>query len=300
MNLKSKFSWGHIIAFVALILISYGTFMGAAYSVSGKLWVAGIWVVVIDLVLLFFMIVPQFLKGASKKDAERLRPIEKTLLFISPLVFIAAMVMPFSPFAHFTSILQHKNDIETNFNSAIASANALFDKYQEYSVDRIESYNMVMREGDTSNAALTTSHQDALNLLLQPPKYQKLRADSKEWINTSCEGATIWNVFVIGNVSEIESAIIGWHDYLSNCSRKRLSTEKYVVEFDSKGEYIGACKQQLEEMKNIFGQKGWSIIAILLGLIFYGMMLLPYLLQERDSGLFVNQKAARSNDDFII
>lgn len=300
MNLKSKFSWGHIIAFVALIVISYGTFMGVAYSANGELWVAGIWTIVIDIALLFFMIVPQFLKGASKKDAARLRPIEKTLLFISPVVFVIAMILPFSPFAHFTSVLQNKSEVEANFSEAIASADALFQKYEEYSSNRIDSYNVVISESDTSDIALKHSRQDALELLLQSPKYKTLRADAKEWISNSCDGATIWNVFVIGNITEIESAIVGWRDYLANCSKKNLSTERDVVEFDEDGQAIKSCTQQIEELKNIFGQRNWSFVAIILGILFYGMMLLPYILQERDSGLFVNQKAERFDDDFII
>lgn len=302
MNLKSKFSWGHIIAFVALIFISYGTFMGAAYSVNGKLWVAGVWVVIIDLALIFFMIVPQFLKGASKRDAARLRPIEKTLLYISPIVFIVAMMMPFSPFAHFTKVLQNKGSIENNFNSAIVSADALFDKYEDYSTSRIESYNAIIQNRDSSSfdEAVISSHQDALNLLLQSPKYQKLRDESKEWIKNSCEGATIWNVFIIGNIAEIETAITGWRDYLAGCSQKSLSTEQNVMAFDTDGSALEACKEQMSVIKTMFAQNGWSIIAIIFGILFYGMMLLPYVLQERDSGLFVNQKTERSDDDFII
>ena len=300
MNLKSKFSWGHIIAFVALILISYGTFLGAAYSANGKLLKAGIIVLLIDVVLIFFMIAPQLLKGASKKDAARLRPIEKTLIYISPVVFVAAIMLPFSPFAHFTKVLQHKEKIEQNFSSSIASADALFTKYEDYSKDRFAKYNNQIMLADSTDKAKVTSHTDALNLLLQAPKYKQLKTDAQNWMTTSCAGASIWNVFIIGNIGEIQNAIVGWHDYLVGCSKKSLSTEVDVVAFDADNTAIESCKAQMEEVKGLFGEGGWSIIGIIVGILLYGMMLLPYLLQERDSGLFEEQCANISNDNFII
>ncbi len=61
-NETLKFSWGHIIAFVALIFISYVTYMGDFYSNGGDFSVAAIRVFIIDIALLTTFIGSQILK----------------------------------------------------------------------------------------------------------------------------------------------------------------------------------------------------------------------------------------------
>lgn len=62
MNEQLKFSWGHIIAFLALIVLSYITFVGVTYKTDGNFMKASIAMIVIDIVLLVFFIGAQMLK----------------------------------------------------------------------------------------------------------------------------------------------------------------------------------------------------------------------------------------------
>lgn len=302
MNTKAKFSWGHIIAFVALILISYGTFMGAAYSANGRLWIAGVFVVVIDILLLFFSLTPQFLKGVSKKDAPRMRPIEDILFYVSPVVFVVALMLPFSPFAHFTNVLQHKKSVETNFNTAITSADKIFEDYKSYADARIEAHNATFSDTTHFDKLAVKSYQDALQLLLVPNSYEQLRKDAQEWMETSCKDATIWNVFTVGNINEIESAVNGWHDFLAHCSQKSLSTESNPKSFDTDNTAMQNSTASISEIKNVFKDRSFSIIAIFACILFYAMMMLPYFLQERDSGISRKGSKAETiiSDDIII
>lgn len=50
MNEQLKFSWGHIIAFLALIVLSYITFVGVTYMTDGDFTKASIAMVVVDIV----------------------------------------------------------------------------------------------------------------------------------------------------------------------------------------------------------------------------------------------------------
>lgn len=56
MYQKLRFSWGHIIAFLALIFLSYLTFMGVTYYTNGNM-IAGIigMLIVIALLLVSFI-----------------------------------------------------------------------------------------------------------------------------------------------------------------------------------------------------------------------------------------------------
>lgn len=61
-----KFSWGHIIAFLAMIFISYVSFMGLTYLTDGNFMIAGIGVVIIDVLLLVFFIGLQVIKSVQR------------------------------------------------------------------------------------------------------------------------------------------------------------------------------------------------------------------------------------------
>ena len=67
INETLKFSWGHIIAFVAMIFISYVTFMGTTYLTGGSFISGGVGVLVVNILLVVIFIIPQILKGTEKK-----------------------------------------------------------------------------------------------------------------------------------------------------------------------------------------------------------------------------------------
>ena len=91
INEVLKFSWGHIIAFVALIFISYVTFMGIAYLADGNFVYAGVGVVAIDVLMLLFFIVPQLLKGTERKFSKCI-VWERILIILSPFAFVFLML----------------------------------------------------------------------------------------------------------------------------------------------------------------------------------------------------------------
>ena len=66
-NKMLKFSWGHIIAFIALIFISYVTYMGDFYRNGGDFGKAAINVLIIDIVLLCTFIGAQIFKSTDEK-----------------------------------------------------------------------------------------------------------------------------------------------------------------------------------------------------------------------------------------
>lgn len=67
MNEQLKFSWGHIISFLALIFISFVTFDGVVYFTDGDFKSAGIVMSVVDALLLLFFIGAQCLKATERR-----------------------------------------------------------------------------------------------------------------------------------------------------------------------------------------------------------------------------------------
>ena len=99
-NKTLKFSWGHIIAFVAIIFLSYVMYMGAFYSNGGDFMQAAIVVAVLDFFLLLTFIGAQVLKG-SDTHFQRSLVIERILIVLCPFAFVAAMVS----YNHFWNVL---------------------------------------------------------------------------------------------------------------------------------------------------------------------------------------------------
>ena len=89
-NQTLKFSWGHIIAFIALIFISYVMYMGDFYRSGGNFTSAAIKVGIIDLCLLATFIGAQIIKGTDEKF-NRSIIIERLLICLCPVVFLFAM-----------------------------------------------------------------------------------------------------------------------------------------------------------------------------------------------------------------
>ena len=67
MNRKLRFSWGHIVAFLALIFIAYVVFMGATYYTVGN-YCAGLFTMGCCVLLIVLTVLgAQVLKGVDKK-----------------------------------------------------------------------------------------------------------------------------------------------------------------------------------------------------------------------------------------
>ena len=106
MNEHLKFSWGHIIAFIALITIGYITFMGVTYYTDGDFVSASISMVCVFILLFAVFIGAQFLKATHRKFARRIW-IERIIVFSSPIIYRLALI----PFSHFWTVQSHDNEI---------------------------------------------------------------------------------------------------------------------------------------------------------------------------------------------
>ena len=67
MNEKLQFSWGHIIAFLALIAVSYISFVGFTYLTNGNFTFALVGMGITDIVFILFFIGAQQMKASGVK-----------------------------------------------------------------------------------------------------------------------------------------------------------------------------------------------------------------------------------------
>lgn len=300
MNKKLKFSWGHIIAFVALIFIAYTTFVGMTYLEKGNFAIAGVWTALIVLSLLVLFMAVQQLKGCDEKFAKKI-VIERILFFASPVLFVALMI----PYAHTWKVQRNNDEIVEQFNEAINSSRQMFTDYENYSNNRIADYGQSVEDvltydslrGRFLNSGFTVgleqtqkeNRMEALRLQLLPCDYDSLKVVANKWIDEANHGANVWNVFLLGNINEISSAIENWHGQLAAFSTKHTLKSEEVLEgsiapFDGNRESIQKALDGLTGLSEIYTERGWpSLWGWITGALCYIMLLFPWYIQERNT-----------------
>ena len=290
INEKLKFSWGHIIAFVAMIVISYFSFLGLTYLTDGNFIFTGIGVVIVDVIIAAAFIGAQVLKGTDHKFKKRV-VIERTLVAVAPLVLIAMMY----PACHFWKVYGHRTQIEDKFYSSVTSIKDMFSNYEAYAEERCNSYSQTVNRGTGTQV----NKQDrilALSLQLKDENYTNLRDEAIGWIEKA-KGATVWNVFLIANIKTIKKAIVTWNEQLVSFSEKRMSNEPETVSnFDSDSASLNQIISNLDGIKNEYSIKGAPTLnAIIMLLLCYLFLMFPYVIQQRNTKsqyhLFYNENS---------
>lgn len=278
INRTLKFSWGHIIAFVAVIFISYISFMGLVYLMSNVSGIddyifilAGVGVLVIDLVLITFFIIPQILKGTEEKFSKRIG-FERMLIFTAPIFFILAMI----PYSHFWHVFENRARVENTFSESINSAQYIFRNYDDYAKSRIEDY--VQKLHSRRNVKV-----QALEAQLKGRNYTQLKEDATYWLENA-QTASVWNIFTIGNIGTITEAIGKWDKTLEVFSHHKMINEYvYIRPFhDPNTETI---INDLNSLKEAYSDFEWqpTMVAIVIGFVLYILLMLPYVIQRRNT-----------------
>lgn len=296
MNEQLKFSWGHIVAFVALIFIGYTTFVGVTYLTNGDFLKASIAMAIVCLVLLLIFIGAQVAKSTTRKF-KKIIWIERILVFASPIIFLLCIY----PYCHFWTVHSQDTEIVDNFTSAINSSKQMFEDYEQYANTRVDNYDKmlsrVIADKENNSATFTkcgfvggnTRMQKAnmvqtLKLQLLSVNYDSLKVEATKWIDSSSKGASTWNVFLLGNTRAIRSAIHSWNEQLQAFSRNKLTNEEIsgnvVKQFD--GGSFEKVDQGFNNLTSLFTQKAFpNIVAIITAVILFFALLFPYILQDR-------------------
>lgn len=314
MNQRLKFSWSHIIAFVALIAVSYISFVGYTYLTNGNFTIGLIGMGVTDILYLIFFIGAQQIKNCSSHFRRNI-VWERILVFGSPLVFVAGMIA----MAHFFTVRAQEKEVVTKFNSSINDARLLFDDYQKYCNDRIDSYskgldiiiaNMHTKPYEYAKAGFNDADPmmqkknmvETLRLQLLSKNFVTLNQQANKWINDANQGASTINVFLLGNTTQIKEAIENWERILQNTATHHLTNEEIVhkpEEFTSQ-----AARKAIKGIDslhdNFTTMKFPTLWAILFGLLIYVMLIFPYIIQTRHTKSLVrligNERSHNGND----
>lgn len=293
MNENLRFSWGHIIAFLALIAVSYVSFVGYTYLTDGNFTAGIIGFVLTDIFLILFFIGAQQMKAAERKF-HRTILFERIFIFGSPLVLIAAMY----GMAHFFTVASHNKKVVSDFSTAIKSSEALFTDYEAYCDRRIQAYddslgavlanpesaaNIIHNYDPTLAQVQRENLVETLRLQLRSQNYDSLRTAALDWIARADNSASTYNVFLLGNTRQIKNAVRDWENQLRSYSSRHMSNEWIVgevPEFRSDG--ASRAIAGIDSLTSTFVTTAPPTAgAIIFGIVIYLMMIFPYLIQER-------------------
>ena len=277
MNRKLRFSWGHIVAFLALIFIAYVVFMGATYYTIGNYSIGLITMGCCILMIVLTILGAQVLKGVDKKF-HRSIVWERILIAISPIIICLVGI----PFSHFWTVQTYEEKIVEQFKSSINASLGIFSDYQLYSQERINQLESNLKSS-VKDEKLINNRVEELSLYLNNSTEKSIN-EAKKWINEVNNDPSIWNVFLFGNISTIESAISKWTESLNNHSSKSLSSESSPNLFSTANPNKEKALSGLASLRSIYQKTDKpNTLAIVTLLICYMMLLCPYFVQERHS-----------------
>ena len=129
MYKRLKFSWAHIVAFLALIFIGYVSFVGLTYMIDDGFEKPALLMLGILLVLTIWFIGAQQLKGVDNNfPYGKCIWWERLFVFTSPIILIVCLI----PFNHAFNVAGRSQEIESTFNDAINSSRSMFEDYDVY------------------------------------------------------------------------------------------------------------------------------------------------------------------------
>ena len=242
--------------------------------------------------------------------------IERLLFFLLPVVLGFCL----QPINYALNVFADADEIEERFVESINSTEEMFAKYEEYCEIRIENYeNFLKKLKDEKSLdpaiyqeiGFDGSHDDmkieteiaTLNRQLKGiMNYQRLDTLAENWVNKVNNKTSVLNVFLLGDINAVETAINEWSGDLESFSDKILSTEKYygvpAHKFDNDDEYINGIVRELNVLRDIYnpasGRYELNFWTILVGIIMWFVLIIPWYMQDRHGANAYNIIGSRS------
>lgn len=314
-----KFVGVHVIVWSVLFVFTYGTYVGLFYDMDLGFVEPAVRAGLIFAILAIWFSMLQKVKGVDNlffMNFDVCIWIERLLFFLLPVVLGFCL----QPINYALNVFADADEIEERFVESINSTEEMFAKYEEYCEIRIENYeNFLKKLKDEKSLdpaiyqeiGFDGSHDDmkieteiaTLNRQLKGiMNYQRLDTLAENWVNKVNNKTSVLNVFLLGDINAVETAINEWSGDLESFSDKILSTEKYygvpAHKFDNDDEYINGIVRELNVLRDIYnpasGRDELNSWTILVGIIMWFVLILPWYMQDRHGANAYNIIGSRS------
>lgn len=299
---QSKFNFALVFAIMVLLAYSYITFLGLAYWQGGKLLLP----VLMTLGLIAVVLGCIIMMCRSRATRWQKRGMIGQIVF--GFIILVTLLAASLPFTNFVRVVEQQKKIQQSISQTCDQAVNLSRAYEDYAWDRRDKYEAVLKHacaGKTINptrynelvANASGATDDAkvnglvksLERRLMPDSASVIEKERIEWLKDASD-ASIWNPLTAANISEVDEKVKGWV-----VNYNELSSTIYNGEEAKPFEYDEFETSMSKLTKNYQEFHAPTVLAVLISLICFGIMLLPYLLTEVD----VAAKADAAGNNFF-
>ena len=305
--MNKKFSFSLVFSIVVLLAFAYITFLGLVYWRSGNLSTP------LLVAAGFVAFVLLLIWGMCKLKSTRWKKIRIVGQIVIGLILLATFLLSSIPFTNFLRVNHDKVELSNKVKEACDAAIAMDEAYGNYVEQRLVDYQdnlnlMVMGKdispteyndcvagatGDTDEekiAALTKS----LRMKLMPDTTAVVVAERQKWI-TDAKEVKILNPLTPANINTVDQQVNGWlanYQELSSIRYKGEETQGFVyTQFESK----------LKQLTDTYTKFRFpSVWAVVVALVCFGIMLLPYFLTEGDLAGAEGKKKKGNSDGHLF
>lgn len=301
---KVNFNFATVFSLMALLVYGYFAFMGLVYWKNGAVTVPVLFTLGGMLIALFCLFVMCMGKG-SRWHIGKVGEIVFGVIILC--LFVAAAI----PFTNFFKVVENQGRIKGKVEQFLISSKNLDQAYEKYAEDRIAEYESQLKlvaegksirpaEYDTLLAGAAGADDNIKIQNLTKSLRRQLLPKERESIckqrTAALEKASqmsVWNVLLPSNINKIATEVGSYvqnYTDLSSKIRKGETAEPFTYP---------EIKNDLNEIQTIYTHLSTpSFISILLSLICFLIMLLPYFITERSLAGRVSKPSGKVEVDY--
>lgn len=288
-----RINWAVILALIVLLGFTYFSFMGVLYNnhVNGDLWLGGGYALGVVLIVSVCVIIMCVSRATRWKEIGTAGQIFFALIILAVFGFSAI------PFTGFMRAIESKEEIQGTINQTKWAADSIDQKYNVYVVQRINKYEEWLREdpsrfeyaGGSTNEVKIANLKTSLENHLKPQSLLICQNDRKEWLSR-IEGMSVWNIMLPQNLDSLANAANRW-------------SEEYVklsnISFDGNPPKLFPYDRIDDNPLGELGESHISAFAVVMALLAFFFMLLPYTVTESSfSGRTTKKGKHKQNDKY--
>lgn len=296
---ESKFNFAFVFSMVVLLIFSYITFLGLAY------WTGGSLVTPIVLTLALIILVAACVYIMSMSKSTRWTDIGLAGQICFGIVVLAVLLCSSVPFTNFMRVANEKDKLSAMMVTTVNSAAGLDSAYNAYAEQRLTTYrNNLMaiaaakntNPGQYNQAFGKTSGAteiDKINNLVAslrssilPENSQSIVDERHSWVDKA-KHLNVWNPMTPANINTVNDQMQKWIE-----NYDQLSAIAYFGETPDKFTYSN-FNTQLDTLTSSYQTfRRPSGVAVVVSLICFAIMLLPYFLAQ---GSLAASRSSKNN-----
>ncbi len=298
MNNK-RFNYAAVFSIMALLVYAFFALMGLVYWKKGAITLP----VIISLAGIGVVLGCLYVMCIGKESRWRIGRIGEVLF---GLVILATFIAAALPFTNFAKVVERQEDIKGRIDTLLTSAKNLDAAYDVYVADRIQKYesqlNLVSKgkkvrpsdykkllagaSGDTDSKKIVNLSKSLRRQLL-PDSRDSICKQRMEWLNRAQE-MSVWNILLPQNINKIANEVDDYvQNYVDLSSTIRAGETVKPFAYESLNNDLG----ELEKIYSKFSKP--SALSLIMSLIGFLIMLLPYLVAQRSLAKAKSSKQTR-------